>query len=367
MGNKKLQILLLATFCINKGGNKYGGAEKVLTNLANWLAENSNNKIFLFSVIDNCKPYHLSNKVIFDYSYTYAKNKILQHFQIIKNTKMAIKKYKPDIVISFSIHPIFYAIITKYFNKIRFFYSERNDPRLEYGLIARIMRWFVMNRADGIIFQTNDALNYFSNNIKKKSVVIHNPVSVDGNKYPLPIKTDNRIVTVGRLFHQKNHKLLIDAFNQIKDLFPETTLDIYGDGNLRNELQTYINSLSLENRVFLKHSRPDVLDCIYGARLFVLPSLYEGMPNTLMEAMALGIPVISSDCPCGGPRELIEDGKNGYLFKNNDLGDLVSCMKKVLGNPYPSEMCLEAKKICSSHSPNIIFKKWLDFINKTCS
>ena len=206
-------------------------------------------------------------------------------------------------------------------------------------------------------------MNYFPEYVKKKSVVIHNPVSVDEKKYSLPTKTDNRIVTIGRLFPQKNHKLLINAFNQIKDLYPETTLEIHGDGVLRNELQEHINNLSLNNRVFLKHSRPDVLDCIYGSRLFVLPSIYEGMPNTLMEAMALGIPVISSDCPCGGPRELIKDGKNGYLFKNNDLDDLVNKMKMFLSNEYPKEMCKEARKICFDHSPDLIFKKWNDFIS----
>ena len=248
------------------------------------------------------------------------------------------------------------------FSSIKFYYSERNDPRLEYGVIAKIMRWFVMKKSDGFIFQTNDAMNYFPEYVQKKSVVIHNPVSVDENKYPLPTKTDNRIVSVGRLVSQKNHKLLINAYNIIKDLYPETTLEIYGDGGLRNELQEHINNLNLNNRVFLKHSRLDVLDCIYGARLFVLPSLYEGMPNTLMEAMSLGIPVISSDCPCGGPRELIEENKNGYLFKNNDLNDLVNKMKMVLSSEYPKEMCEEAKNILHTHNQDIIFKKWREFI-----
>ncbi len=293
-----MNILLLAAFSDKSNENKYGGAEKVITNLANWLSENTDNKIILVSVEGHGKPYPVSKDVIYDsFSLNKKTNKLKIHLQILKNTINALNKYKPDIIISFNIYPIFYAQITSIFKKNRFFYSERNDPRLEYGIIARLIRWFVLRRANGIVFQTKDAMNYFPEYLKKKSVVIHNSVSVDNNNYPFPAKTDNHIVTVGRLAPQKNHKLLIKAFNQIKDLYPETLLEIYGDGALRDELQTYINNLKLTNRVFLKQSRPDVLDCIYGARLFVLPSLYEGMPNTLMEAMALGIPVITSDCP----------------------------------------------------------------------
>ena len=358
-----MNILLLALFTDKNTDNKYGGAEKVITNLANWLSEKTDNSIFLVSVEGHGKPYKINNKVTYDsFSLNKNTNKLNVHLQILKNTKLAINKYKPDAVISFYVYPMFFAQIISLFKNIKFFYSERNDPRLEYGLIARVMRWFVMKRTDGIVFQTNEAMNYFPEYVKNKSTVIHNPVSVDENKYPLPTKTDNRIVSVGRLVSQKNHKLLINAFNLIKDLYPETTLEIYGDGVLRNELQEYINKLNLDNRVFLKHSRPDVLDCIYGARLFVLPSLYEGMPNTLMEAMALGIPVISSDCPCGGPRELIEEGKNGYLFKNNNLDDLVHKMKMVLGSEYPKEMCEESKNICLTHSNDYIFKKWVEFL-----
>ena len=359
-----MNILLLATFPDKKPEYKYGGAEKVITNLANWLSENTDNKIILVSVEGHGKPYPICKKVIYDsFSLNEKTNKIKIHLQILKNTIKALNKYKPDILISFNIYPIFYAQLTSILKNIKFFYSERNDPGLEYGIIAKLIRWFVLRRANGVVFQTKDAMNYFPEYIKKKSVIIQNSVCVEDKKYPLPTKTDNRIVTVGRLAPQKNHKLLINAFNQIKDFHSETVLEIYGDGVLRDELLTYINILKLTNRVFLKQARPDVLDCIYGARLFVLSSLYEGMPNTLMEAMALGIPVIAADCSSGGPRELIEDGKNGYLFKNNDLEDLVNKMKKLLNSEYPREICKEAKKICLTNSPDIIFEKWNDFIN----
>ena len=105
-----------------------------------------------------------------------------------------------------------------------------------------------------------------------------------------------------------------------------------------------------------------ILNIIEGARLFVLSSSYEGMPNALMEAMGIGIPVISSDCPCGGPRELIIDGKNGYLFKNGDKEDLVEKLKLVLSNPYIRNIQMNEKDICDTHSQEYIFGQWENYI-----
>ena len=356
-----MKVLLLASFPDDTTQSKYGGAERVLTNLANWLGKNTNNEIFLVSVEGHGQPYKICDDIIFDsFPLRTDCSKLKIHFQILKNTKLAIRKFKPDIIVCFSIYPMLYAMLQHKLSskKIKFFFSERNDPRLEYGLLSRIIRWFVLKRADGIVFQTNDAMNYFPDSIKRKSIVIHNPVSVDVSKYPLWDKTDNRIVTVGRLAPQKNQKLLIEAFDKIKDVYPELTLEIYGEGPLRNELQSIINEKSLNNRVFLKGARSDILDCIYGARLFVLPSLYEGMPNALMEAMALGIPVISSDCPCGGPRELIDNGKNGILFINNNINDLIMKIKSLLNNKNIIDITSNEIKIRQNHSIEKIFNKW---------
>ncbi len=99
------------------------------------------------------------------------------------------------------------------------------------------------------------------------------------------------------------------------------------------------------------------------ARLFVLSSSYEGMPNALLEAMAIGLPSISSDCPCGGPREVIDDGINGYLFKVNSTSSLVDVLKKALKTD-PTTISENAKNICETHSANMIFSKWLEYINE---
>ena len=119
----------------------------------------------------------------------------------------------------------------------------------------------------------------------------------------------------------------------------------------------------MENKIFLKGTYKDVLDRIYGSRLFVMTSDYEGMPNALIEAMCLGIPVISSDCPCGGPRELIINGENGYLFKLNDIEQLKQYMMQALES-YDLNLCLKEKEICKSHSKERIFTAWEEYIKE---
>lgn len=355
-----MKILLLACLRKNKSGNSYGGAEKSIINLANWLSKQGYD-VTLASVEGEEKAFFVENSVKLK-SYSIRKtNKILTHFQMFMNTQRAIKDSSPDVVICFWIHPMFYMILNPFFRNITKIYSERNDPQLEYGCVAKILRNIVVNSVEGIVFQTHNAQNYFSRKVINKSVVIHNPVYIKKEEYPLG-KMDNRIVSVGRLNLQKNHALLIDAFNELHKDFPELTLEIYGEGPLKNELQNRVNYYDLSKSVKLMGAHRNVLNRIYGARMFILPSKYEGMPNALMEAMCLGIPVLSSDCPCGGPKELITNGQNGYLFILNDKTDMVNKMKEVLKKDNIDLLRKAEQEICDTHSEDLIFKRWVTYI-----
>lgn len=299
-----MRVLLLA--CLNNDGNALGGAEKTIINLSNWLALDADDEVQLVSVDGDARPYNISDKVNYYGFEKVRESKIKHHLKLYKHTQIAIKRFKPDVVISFWIQPLFYAMLNREFRNISFIFSERNDPDLEYGRITKCIRNIALKKVSGIVFQTKSAMDYFNDNVKNKSVIIQNPVYIKYDDYKLNEKMDNRIVSVGRLYNQKNQKLLIEAFNRIKDRYPEYSLEIYGEGILREELQSLINNYNLNSRIKLMGAHKDVIDKIYGSRLFILTSLYEGMPNALMEAMCLGIPIISSDCPCGGPRDLIQ-------------------------------------------------------------
>ena len=359
-----MKILLLACLTKNKSGNSFGGAEKSIINLANWLARNEYS-VTLASVEGKEQAFFVEKNVDFKAYELKKKSKLSTHFQIFLNTQRAVFETKPDIIIGFWIHPMFYFCLNPIFRKIKMIYSERNDPNLEYGKIAKFMRKIVLQHASGIVFQTLDAKRYFSDSIKKKSIVIHNPVYLETHQYPIVEERDNRIVSVGRLNSQKNFSLLIDSFSTIEKEFPNLVLEIYGEGPLRDELENKITMLNLSGKVKLMGAHKNVLDRIYGARLFVLPSNYEGMPNALMEAMCLGIPVISSDCPCGGPRELIKDGVNGFLFEPQNRNHLIQKMKYVLtmDDKDIKPILNEEKKICITHSQDFIFGQWVNYIS----
>jgi glycosyltransferase involved in cell wall biosynthesis len=172
---------------------------------------------------------------------------------------------------------------------------------------------YLYKKADGFVFQTEDAAKYFEGIIKCDSKIIPNPINPKFIKEPYKGEREKNIVTVGRLESQKNQKMLIEAFGKIESKYPEYSLLIYGDGSKKEELQDLIKEKGLENKVILKGKIDDVENVIDKAKMFVLSSDYEGMPNALMEAMALGLPCISTDCPCGGPRYLMENGKSGLL------------------------------------------------------
>ena len=356
-------IMFLAYFGKGENGNQFGGAEKVFANMANWFANNCNHKIVFASVGTDALPFPLDSNVLYKHYDADLSNRIKTQFSLRRNIRKAIEENNPTVIISFSIHPLFHFALSSYSKRIPFFYSLRNDPKLENGIITRLLRFFVLVKATGIVFQTTEARNYFSKRVQSKSIIIHNPVQISNNT-KIVNSRDERIVFVGRLTPQKNIPLLIRGFQIISKEFPELKLELYGEGNLHSEIKDIILNEQLQDRVFLKGAFADVIDRISGAKMFVLPSLYEGMPNALMEAMALGIPAVSSDCPCGGPRELINDGVNGYLFENNSLDSLVKKMIECLNNQDIVSLSNNERQIIHSHSPMIIYQKWLSFIEE---
>ena len=255
-------------------------------------------------------------------------------------------------------------ILTSLGKTIKMVYSARNDPSRNYSFVSRFMRWFVVRYADGIVFQTNQAMNFFSSKIQKKSIVIPNPTYIKKGEYKLPKVRENKIVTVGRLELQKNQKMLIEAFSKVKSVYPNMRLEIYGEGSQRQELEKLIRRLNLCDSVFLMGTCKDIFHKICDAKLFVLSSDFEGMPNALIEAMSLGIPSISTDCPCGGPSMLIKDGVNGYLVPVGDANFLAEKIVEFFGmdNDKKKIFSLQCMRLLDTLEYDKIMKMWHQYI-----
>ena len=143
---------------------------------------------------------------------------------------------------------------------------------------------------------------------------------------------DKSILSVGRIYPQKNHALLLRAFAQIHKSKPEFKLKICGKGSEENNLQKLANDLGIADSVCFMGEISNIREQLKSCSCFVLSSDYEGLPNALMEAMAVGVPVISTDCPCGGPRMLIKGNENGVLVPCGDVDKLGSAIEEVIGN-----------------------------------
>ena len=218
--------------------------------------------------------------------------------------------------------------------------------------------------ADGCVFQTEDAKKWFPEKLQRKSTVIWNAVNEDFYKIlRSPVK--GLVVSCGRLQPQKNQKMLISAIKQVYENNPNVRLNIYGSGNLESELTSYINELGMKNVITLKGQTSNVAEVLKKADIFVMSSDYEGMPNALMEAMASGVPCISTDCPCGGPKMLITDREEGILVNTNDEIGLAKAIEELLSNDNLKEyLSIQAKNKAISFRSDAIFNQWVSYIER---
>lgn len=210
-----------------------------------------------------------------------------------------------------------------------FLVSERNDPdRYEHPHI----RNFFYRRADRIVCQTQDAVNAFPKRIRRRAQVILNPVEV-GETACWSGERQKRIVAVGRLEPQKNHRLLLQAFARFHVQYPAYTLELYGRGSLEEELRALTKKLEIDTSVIFKGFSGQVREEIRGAAMYVLSSDYEGISNSMLEALALGVPVIATDCPCGGSKTCIQTEVNGLLVPAGDMTALSDAMMRLAHDP----------------------------------
>lgn len=333
-----------------------GGAERVMSHLCNYFAEKHS---VVYLALSRCtgKQYYLKEQVKL-YNGLNHKNKISAIFAL----RRVLLDEKPDIIISFLTQVNISVLLATRFTNIPVIVSDRGNLAVK-NKMRKFLRLYLYPKATGVVFQTKDARNYFKGKIHDNSVVIPNPVFVKNEL--LAKSSEHRkkeIVSVGRLDYQKNHEMTIRAFAAVSAKYSDYKLLIYGYGP-QKPYQQLIDSLNLGEKVILCGNKPDLHERIKDAQFFVMSSRWEGMPNALMEAMALGLPCISTDCPVGAPRELIQDGINGILIPNEDQKALEEKMDYILSNiEDANRMGEKAKDIQNEYSVEKISKIWESYI-----
>lgn len=298
-----------------------GGAQRVTLTLTKWLVDKGIPTTIV--TLGKLQQYVVDKELsVISLDQTNSKD----IFGAVSKLRKVIRGEKPTVLLTMGVPLCLYTVPALWGFKVHHIVSERNDPRHFLGkkIVAKVSR-LLMSTAKGFVFQTKQAQEFYPVSVQKRSVVIPNPVMA--TNLPEAKGEEKTVVTMGRLTKQKNHKMLIRAFHSFREKYPAYQLKIYGDGEMRDELEAYIADIGEEGSVILCGAHTDVHQKIANADFFVMSSDFEGMPNALMEAMAMGLPCISTDCPCGGPAYLIRDGENGILVPVGDAEKLSSAME----------------------------------------
>lgn len=343
----------------------YAGAAKMMAFVAN-SASNNNHEVSILLFSNN----KIEQKLNEDIKIIYKKNDapgFFNHIKNIINLKKIIKECNPDVIVSFLIIPNFYASIIGYILGIPVIISERGDP---YSYIKKGGRKGKVihksyNLASGAVFQTNGAKEFFSKKLQKRSCVIPNPVVRKNNGIKFNSYTENHeIVFVARFQNaQKRQDLMIEALEKVIVTYPDTLLKFYGTGEDQAMIENLVQDKGLENNVRFMGYTNSPEEVMVNSEVFVLTSDYEGIPNSLIEAMSVGMPVVSTDCDPGGARMLIKDGVNGMLVKKNDAQGIADAIINIFSDKnLRLRLSEEAYKITETFSEDKIAKLWIEYI-----
>ena len=348
-----------------------GGAQRVVCNLANKFADNGC-KVVLFafhngpancfySVNESVELVTLPDDIVRDRNVDISHNT-----QIMQNM---LKRINPDLAIAFLMPVTMYCYFATRELPISLIVSERNDPRTS----VRYPEWTALRDqaflgADACVFQTEEALMYYGEQIRGKSKVINNPIVLDmfaGLNMPRAKEREKRIINIGRYDPQKNHPMLMKAFSIFSETHPGYKLEIYGRDfhNYLEVMKRVRSELHLDDDVEFCGTDNNLFPRIYNAKMFVLASDYEGMPNALLESVVMGLPSISTDCPIYGSRRIIQNGENGILTEVNNPYELAKQMSYIADNDdFADKLSQNGREIAHKYNIENIFGEWMELI-----
>lgn len=337
-----------------------GGAERVMSILADYLIKQDYKINFILLNGDEI-VYDFNPKINIIIRQNIKDRDTIEQIKYLHNI---MKNNKGALFVSFFTHQNLYTILAAIGTGIKVLVSERNNPAnsftqkvQKFGDPVRNLL-YRSNLCKKIVFQTDGARDYFNSYISKKSVVIPNPLK-NGLPEPYTKIRKKTVVAVGRFNPQKNYRLLIDAFDKFSKLHPDYKLEIYGDGALRGTMEKYIAKLGLNDKIELCGFCKDVHQRILDAGMYVMSSDFEGLSNAMLEAMALGLPVICTDHPPGGARAYIKSYENGILTPVRDVDAMADAMCYMAENPQKArEMGIKASSVRQELSSDNICKQW---------
>lgn len=351
-----------------------GGAERVVTNLAHQFAGRGYEVIIAtewfgedeFQIADTIRRVHVGLREEDE-----KKSRLRKQYLRVRYLKEFVKKENPDILIAFAQKANYRALMASFGSKVPVLVSVRTDPVGHYdGPADKLLVPLLYPRAAGCVFQTTGQRAFFAENIQRKSRIILNPINPKYIGVPEPKERQKCVVQSGRLVDFKNQQMLIEAFAQVHRKHPDYELKIYGgdsgDGT-KELLEETIRNHQAGDYVHLMGASDSLEKQLADAAVFAFSSDWEGLPNALLEAMALGLPIVATDCPCGGPATVMHHKEDGLLIPIKDREAMAEGINYLIEHPEEAEaMGRQAGKISEIANGDAIFEQWKDYIEEIC-
>lgn len=354
----------------------FGGAEKMLAFVANGLAVRGHNvAIVNFSSEGGAyiNEYEQSFKKNIDI-YTYHRKYIgkINHIHKIFYVKRIVLQYKADVMVCFTRYPSFVGKIIHWLTGIPSIMSERGNPyvTIDKKNLFSLFSLFVINQSSGGVFQITGASEFYSKRLQKKSVVIPNPIFINNQlKDVVFAEREKSVVSVGRLDNfQKRYDVMIKAFSIFWKKHPEWILKLYGLGHDENLIREWCKNEGVHENVRFMGLTKQPMSDICRDGIFLITSDYEGISNSLLEAMAVGLPCVSTDSEPGGARMLINNMSNGLLAPVRNPEMIAEAISFFADNPSIAEDCgKKAKDVIKRFDKEVILNKWEAYIAKVIS
>lgn len=341
-----------------------GGAERVACTLSGYCAERDIGFTFLLTKVGEVE-YGLPQGVsLVDAS----KGGALSPLGQIRVIRRAMREHPEATFLSFLPHQNMYTVLAGAGLPNRVVVSVRNDPSYDFegNRAMESVRNFLYARADAVVFQTHEEAKAFPTHVR--GTFILNPLSPH-TPDPYCGPREQRIVASGRLTAQKNYPMALRAFARFSEDHPSYTFDIFGaahedyDGPCEAELRALAAELGVAGRVAFRGFSPEANESIRTAAVFVMASRYEGLSNSMLEAMSMGMPCVCTRCGGGGPEMVIDDGANGFLVDVDDVEAMADRMASIIDNPTLSEqISKEAVKLRERIAVGVIGEQWLSVL-----
>ena len=337
-----------------------GGAERVALALSSFFLEEGHPFTIVLTK-DKSVNYEIPQGVSLVDDFASPSVKPLQQIAYIRR----LMKAKPAAVfMSFLPHQNMYTLLASIGLPNKVIISVRNDPRFDFPGSSFLphVRNALYRKADAIVFQTETQAQLLPSKLKANGTVILNPLS---ESVPEPYDGERRkaITTSGRLEGQKNHEMTIRAFARFHSCHPDYRLEIFGEGSLDASLRELVAEEGVEDAVSFEGFSPDVLDYIRTSAVFVMSSRFEGLSNSMLESLCMGVPTICTRCMGGGAEAVIDDGENGILVDIDDVEAEANAMAHLVDSPeYAKAIGLRARELRQQLTLETIGDKWLSLL-----